>query len=114
MVIRWCCCLLQVVTDVDGSIMDSFTLHKPSGWRPKDAHTFESWEKSVLGMAGMSGQANISAQAGLHGMQDAIRDDVLCHGWIQGIVHYIRRHRSNMLHQFLSPRHMVSSIGVLY
>jgi len=102
------------VTDIDGSVMDSFTLHKPPGWRPKDAHIVESWETSVLGMAGMSGQMNNPAKAGLQGMQVAVRDNVLAHGWLQGIVHYIRRHRSNVLHQFLSPRHMVRSIGVLH
>ena len=106
--------MLQVVTDVDGSVMDSFTLHKPPGWQPKDAHRFESWEKSVLGMAGMSRRTNNSAQAGLQAMQDAVGENVLGHGWIQRIVHYIRRHRSNMLHHFLSHRHIVRSVGVLY
>jgi len=93
------------VTDVDGSVMDSFTLHKPPGWQPKDAHRVESWEKSVLGMAGMSGQTNISA--GLQRMQNAVTENVLAHGWLQGIVHYIRRHRSNMLHKFLNSKHIV-------
>lgn len=98
----------EVVTDVDGSVMDSFTLHKPPGWQTKDAHSVEHWEQSVVRMAGMSGPADNPAQAGLQGMQDAVRDNgFLGHGWIQCVVHYIRRHGSNMLHQFLSARHIV-------
>lgn len=96
------------MTDVDGSVMDSFTLHKPPGWQTKDAHSVEHWEQSVVRMAGMSGPADNPAQAGLQGMQDAVRDNgFLGHGWIQCVVHYIRRHGSNMLHQFLSARHIV-------
>lgn len=98
---------MQVVTDVDGSVMDSFTLHKPPGWQSKDAHRVESWDKSVLGIAGMSGQTNFSAQAALQGLQNAVTENVFGQGWIQRIVDYIRRHRSNMLHQILNRGHMV-------
>ena len=99
---------MQVITDVDGSVMDSFTLHKPPNWQPRDSDRLEHWEKSVLSMAGTSGHAaNASIQAQHRQKQEKIDEPHQHvgphHSWVQGIIRYIRRHRSHMLQEFLNP-----------
>ena len=101
------------MTDVDGSVMDSFTLHKPVGWKPsidgssidKPAH----WEHSSSGLAGPSGHASKFAQGGLQAnvMQDAFRADVLHCGWVQDVIWYIVHLRHKVLQQIFSPRHVL-------
>lgn len=100
-------CLLQVVEDADGSVMDSFTLHKPVGWRSRSTDRLERWEKSMLGLAGTSGHNhNFTSDAALPSEPD--RADSMHNGnlytWVHGILKFIRKHRSNMLHQFLSSQ----------
>ena len=107
-----CPVFMQVMTDVDGSVMESFTLHKPINWRPRDTDRLEHWEKSVLSMAGTSGHAaNATIQAKLMLQHKQVQEDFdephqhvgPHHSWVQGIIRYIKRHRSHMLQEFLTP-----------
>ena len=103
--------LLQVVTDVDGSVMDSFTLHKPMGWRPKDTDSLVLWEKSVLGVAGRSGHAvHDAAKTAVHRLKTTTSHVGSHCDWVAGIVQYVRWHQSHMLsrlHRFLKPERVV-------
>lgn len=84
--------------------MDAFTLHKPVGWRTRNVDRLEHWEKSVLGLAGTSGHnGSHSRDAALHSQSKAVMHSGTHHGWVHGMLHFIRRHRSNLLQQFLNP-----------
>lgn len=101
--------LLQVVTDADGSVMDSFTLHKPVGWKPNIIDKPAHWEHSTFGLAGPSGHANDFAQGETQEsvMQDAVRADVLHRSRVQDVIRYIMRLRHKILQQLFYPRHIV-------
>lgn len=99
-------CLLQVIEDADGSVMDSFTLHKPVGWRSRSIDRLERWEKSMLGLAGTSGHnINFTSDAALQRELDggSSMPTGNLYTWVHGVLRFIRKHRSNMLQQFLNP-----------
>ena len=65
---------------------------------------FEHWEKFMLGLAGTSGHnGSHSRNDALYSQSEAGKHSGPDHGWVHGFLHYIRRHRSNMLQQFLNP-----------
>lgn len=103
------CVLLQVVTDADGSVMDSFTLHKPVGWKPNLTDKPAHWEHSIYGLTGPSGHASKAAQGGMQEnvMQDVFRADVLHCSWVQDVIQYMMRLRHKILQQLFHPRHIL-------
>lgn len=34
---------LQMVEDLHGEVMDSFSLQKPQGWLPRNPHAYQQW-----------------------------------------------------------------------